>query len=296
MSARELFNLIDKCFFLSRLIAATSIDADESRHFHHHHHPSLDDTDFVPIIPSQVDPLISLLHGDPHLSPIDFFSSFYHNRHHLSTSRPFAVRQISSTTSTQQQQQHVTSTRAPTTFDPAILGSGDFAVMRGGTFYPENEEEHYGSGSTFYDSNAGRPFALPFERSKQQKPQQFSDNPFANFKDFADITAGADVSDFSNLVVIYANRNSTKHEPRNILEQLQLLDQQNESENRDETAEVFSTSSPIKSTKLSKFKTKLRSTKLKQKSYAEKKSQQSKKQNKIEETPIDYVDPLVAES
>ncbi|KAG5683829.1 hypothetical protein PVAND_013092 [Polypedilum vanderplanki] len=274
----------------------TSIVADESRHFHH---SAIDDSDFVPIIPSPIDPhpIISL-HSDPQLNPIDFFSSFYRNRHHLSTSRPFAVRHISSTTSTRQQQ-HVSSTHAPTTnFDSSLLGSGNFAIMRGGTFYPEENDEdyRYGSGTSFFD-NAGRPFALPLERPKQQKPQQFSDNPFANFKDFADITAGADVSDFSNLVVIYANRNSTKHEPRNILEQLQLLDQQNESENHE--TEVSSTSLPIKSTKLSKFKTKLRSTKLKQKEYAMKKVQkpkQEKKKNLLVEDNVDYVDPLVADS
>ena len=190
--------------------------------------------------------------------------------------------------------------------------------MRGGTFYEEGEEEqHYGSPSTFYDST-GRPVALP----QQQKPQHFSDDPFANFKDFADITAGADVSDFSHIVVIYANRNSTKHEPRNILEQLQLLDQESKSEEEEAPRET-ETSSPIKSTKLSKFKAKLRSTMLKSKDeeYAAKRKNKnvqmahtgSNKNNKgnnkkkdsksesgakeeEEETSIDYVDPLVADS
>ena len=185
------------------------------------------------------------------------------------------------------------STRAPTSsYDQSILGSGDFTVLRGGTFYPEGEEkknDFYGSGSTFFDSNSGRPFALPLEQS------HYSDDPFASFKDFADLTAGVD-SDFTNLVVIYANKNSTKHEPRNILEQLQMLDHQ-ESENHE--TEV-STSVPIKNMKLSKFKTKLRSTKP-QKVYFKKvqvpnKLKQSKETKSSSSPSVDYVDPLEADS
>lgn len=227
------------------------------------------------------------------------FSSHYRNGY-LSTSRPFSLRHISSTGTFNRL---TPSTRAPTSpsYDDqtkSILGSGDFTVLRGGTFYPEGEEkknDFYDSGSTFYDSSNGRPIALPLEQS------HYSDDPFASFKDFADITAGVD-SDFTNIVVIYANKNSTKHEPRNILEQLQMLDEQKESESESENHETevsTTTSVPIKNMKLSKFKTKLRSTKP-QKVYFKKvqvpnKLKQSK-ETKSSSSSIDYVDPLVADS
>lgn len=268
------------------LITDTSLAVSESRHF-----PRFEDSGFVPIIPSPIDPhpIISL-HSDPHIDPIlaqqKYFSSHYRNGY-LSTSRPFSLRHISSTSTLNE---ITSSTRAPPrSYDQSILGSGDFAVLRGGTFYPEGEEKNTES-TSFFDSNAGRPFALPLEQSHH------SHDPFASFKDFADITAGVD-SDFTNLVVIYANKNSTKHEPRNILEQLQLLDdQQRESENHE--TEV-STSVPIKNMKLSKFKTKLLGTKPPKELY--KKVHAPKKLNKGKETSsssssMDYVDPLVADS
>lgn len=146
--------------------------------------------------------------------------------------------------------------------------------MQGGTFYPENEKDREYYESEFYDADNGRPFTLPLER-----PKQNPEDPFANFKDFADITAGVD-TDFSHHVVVYANKDTSKHEPRNILEQLELIDQQN-----DEQTEV-EPSEPIKSATLSKFKTKLRSTKL-QKEY---------KKFKVPKSSADYVDPLVADS
>ncbi|KAL7028028.1 hypothetical protein ACKWTF_005700 [Chironomus riparius] len=270
---------------------------DESRHF-----PRFEDSGFIPIIPPPHNPHpILSLHSDPHLNPIleqeRIYSSHYRNGY-LSTSRPFSLRHISSTATFNRL---TPSTRAPTSTSSSydqtksILGSGDFTVLRGGTFYPEGEEkknDFYGSGSTFFDSNNGRPFALPLEQS------HYSDDPFASFKDFADITAGVD-SDFTNIVVIYANKNSTKHEPRNILEQLQLLDQQKESESENHETEVSTTSVPIKNMKLSKFKTKLLSTKP-QKVYFKKvqvpnKLKQSK-ETKSSSSSIDYVDPLVADS
>lgn len=223
--------------------------ADESRHY---------SSGFVPIIPPALNPIYA--HQD-------FFHSYY--RSTPSTSRPFAVRHLSSSNGYAS-----SSTISPTTpYDESLLGSGDFTIMRGGTFYPEGEERNRDYGSEFYDANNGRPFTLPLE--------QHPDDPFANFKDFADITAGVD-TDFSHLVVLYANKNSTKHEPQNILEQLELIDQQRE---KDETE--AKASEPIKSATLSKFKTKLRSTKL-EKEY---------KKFKVPKTSsVDYVDPLVADS
>lgn len=174
--------------------------------------------------------------------------------------------------------------------DDSILGSGDFTVLRGGTFYADGEKrrrpsyDYFGSGSSFYGSaDSGRPFALPLESP------HYSDDPFANFKDFADITAGID-SDFSNVVAVYAKHNSTKHEPNNILEQLQLIDEEKRAEEARSHRAEASTAEPIKITKLSKAKSKLLRTKL-------------SKEPKKKETPktksassVDYIDPLVADS
>lgn len=161
--------------------------------------------------------------------------------------------------------------------------------MRGGTFYPDGESrrrpihDYFGSGSSFQDSNSGRPFALPLES------QHYSDDPFANFKDFADITAGID-SDFSHFVAVYANKNSTtvKHEPKNILEQLEMIDEEKRNEDlRHQQAEA---QTPKPSKKLSKFKSKLTRTKL------TKVLKKPKHPKKAWESSSELIDPLVAES
>jgi hypothetical protein len=241
---------------------------------------------------------------NPSFAEQNFFPSFF--RSQVSTSRPFSLRHVGS--STRYFSGTSSSTRAPS-FDRSILGSGDFTVMRGGTFYPEGEDNsHEYYDSSFYDSNTGRPFAVPIEK---RKGQHYSDDPFADFKDFADITAGVD-SDFSHLVVVYANQNSTaeKHEPRNILEILNAssndddLQQPRQPQNENHETEVFletssttttTTNAPIKSTKLSKFKSKLRSTKLQRKENKKMQISQ-KKRASSSSLLVDYVDALVADS
>lgn len=219
-------------------------------------------------IPSQVD-----LHrkvnsnSDSKLNPVfaeqNFFPSFFRSNQQLPPSRPFSTRQTSSSTLGRFTSDYKSS------FDDEILGSGDFTIIRGGTFYPEGEgnfHRPYGSASSFFDSsNTGRPFALPLESSR------YSD-PFANFKDFADI-AGLD-TDFSQMVATYKE----KHEPRNILEQLQQIDE----EKSEERAHLLdSTIKPINNKKMSKIKAKLILSHLKEQKKAE---------------FIKNYDPLVAES
>lgn len=267
--------------------------ADESRQIN---------SGFVPIIPSQLDlhPVITL-NGDPHMNPIfaeqNYYSTFYRGGpNHLSTARPFTSRNAAKATASRYAP---SSTKSP--FDQSILGSGDFTVIRGGTFYPDIDDapsnDYYGSGTTtYYDSNTGRPFALPLERPQQP---HYSDDPFANFKDFADINAGVD-TDFSHFVVVYANRNETNvhHEPKNILE---LLEQQEKDDDdvgnsKQVMNDVISIKTPD-GLKLSKFKTKLFSTKKLSKEQKKKKQQHPKAINPSSTTPsTDYIDPLVAES
>lgn len=239
----------------------------------------------IPLQPSQIDPHPTESDGDTHLNPVfaeqNFFPTFF-RAGQFPPARPFSNRQIPGSSSPLRY-----SNVKPSGYDESILGSGDFSVLSGGTFYPEGEgrprpsHDYFGSGSSFHEtSNSGRPFALPLEAS------HYSDDPFAHFKDFADITAGID-SDFSHINVVYANKNSTsvRHEPKNILEQLQMIDEEKRNE---ELANQRAEALPSKPTKLSKFKSKLLITKL---TRVPSKFAYPKK-----ESPSDLIDPLVAES
>lgn len=250
---------------------------------------------FVPIVPSQIDPHPTItLNGESHLNPVfaeqNFFPSFFRSGHQLPSARPFSSRHVGGASSAGR---YISSTKSP--FDETILGSGDFTVLRGGTFYGDGEKkrrpnhDYFGSGSSFYESaNTGRPFALPLESP------HYSDDPFANFKDFADITAGID-SDFSHFVIVYANKNLTnaKHEPRNILEQLQLIEQEKREEGNGKQHTETSTTSRIEPKKLSKFKTKLFLMNL---TKEPKKKEATKKTLASSQLSSDYTDPLVADS
>lgn len=171
-------------------------------------------------------------------------------------------------------------------FDHTILGSGDFAVVRGGTFYPEeedNDDQRYQVKSDeffdpYFSGGHGKPIAEPLVAKKDLF---YPDDPFENFKDFADINVGSD-GQFSHFVVIYENKNSTKPHPshpspKNIFEQLQMLDQEKEREESEK-----------KLMKLSKYKTKLAKTKIVKK--------YKKKLGPKTEQSQDYTDPLLATS
>jgi hypothetical protein len=187
-------------------------------------------------------------------------------------------------------------------FDPAILGSGDFDVIQGGTFYPEGEHsvrqkinDYYPGGSnTFGIKNGhGRPNTQAFKGPRPYYPE----DPFEHFRDFADINAGNDPA-FSHFVVVYANKNATKphpthNNPRNIFEQLQLLDEEKKEDelafpDDDDDDYVLEKTKYKKKSKLSKFKTKLAATKM-EKKYKKKSSTKDK-------DFADYTDPLLAES
>ncbi|XP_036227690.2 uncharacterized protein [Bactrocera oleae] len=149
-------------------------------------------------------------------------------------------------------------------FDPTILGSGDFGVLRGGTFYPEEEMTYHTDDNSDFnqyygDANGhGRPSNEEFVQKYTYPEEQFAD-----FRDFADINTPAD-SAFSQFVVVYAAKNSTKTSihprPKNIFEQLELLDREKEQEEQEE-----------KKRRASKSKSKLSKTKL-QKKYKKKTS------------------------
>ncbi|XP_017464789.1 PREDICTED: uncharacterized protein LOC108358130 [Rhagoletis zephyria] len=146
-------------------------------------------------------------------------------------------------------------------FDPAILGSGDFGVLRGGTFYPEEEMSYHTDENSDFNQYYGDPngHGRPSNEEFVQK-YTYPEEQFADFRDFADINTPAD-SAFSQFVVVYAAKNSTKPSthprPKNIFEQLELFDREKEQEEKKRRA--------------SKSKSKLSKTKL-QKKYKKKTS------------------------
>lgn len=130
-----------------------------------------------------------------------------------------------------------------------ILGSGNFGVIKGGTFYPGNEaaessnyEEEY---SPYYQNGHGRPSSFYYN----QNPRPYQHEQFANFRDFADINTPS----YSQYIVVYANKNGTsetptpKKRPNNIFESLAQLDMSDENEE----------TTTVQPKKLSKFKRKL---------------------------------------
>ncbi|KAK4882193.1 hypothetical protein RN001_005512 [Aquatica leii] len=131
-----------------------------------------------------------------------------------------------------------------------LLGSGNFGVISGGTFYNDNEGDATGFENRFenyYQNGHGRPSLFLGKLAKASRNQQ-QQEPFANFRDFADINTPS----YSQYVVVYTNKHNSNlteqsinnKRPKNIIEQLAMIDQEN-----------TSTSAPEK--KLSKSKRKL---------------------------------------
>lgn len=253
---------------------------------------------FVPIIPrySRISRLVRTepIHTIAEKNPIAAEQKFYPNfRNSAPTahSRPFTRPNTAAAIAGRYS--------VDRSFDPAILGSGDFDVIQGGTFYPEGEHvvrpkisDFYKGTPTVFGSKNGhsRPNPQAFRGPRPYYPE----DPFEHFRDFADINAGDAGNAFSHYVVVYANKNSTKphpthNSPKNIFEQLQLLDQEKEDELAFpdyDTDDVLDKQKYKKTTKVSKFKTKLAATKL-EKKYKKKASPKDF---------ADYTDPLLAES
>jgi hypothetical protein len=189
------------------------------------------------------------------------FFPFYRSSPPLGHSRPFYQPQTEQQFATERYSQVPRSHSARSAFDQTILGSGDFSVIHGGTFYQEDdpplnsysESEYYNVNYNQKGHNGhGRPQAAPLIQKLR-----YPEDQFANFRDFADINTPADPA-FSHFVVVYANKNATVEEtahksPKNIIEQLELLDREKEAEERQK--------------KLSKNKLKLAKTKIAEKKY-----------------------------
>ncbi|XP_041980225.1 uncharacterized protein LOC121733888 isoform X3 [Aricia agestis] len=114
----------------------------------------------------------------------------------------------------------------------SVLGSGNFGIIRGGTFFAQNDEDFDEGFSSYYNNGHGRP-SNNVNYIANPRPN-YNQDQFANFRDFADINAPSG-SAYSHFVVVYANKNATLDEvseesrrvatrPKNIIETLEQLD------------------------------------------------------------------------
>lgn len=119
-----------------------------------------------------------------------------------------------------------------------LLGSGNFGVIKGGTFYANNKgsgdySNFEGDFNSYFHNGHGRP---SYHIGGPPNPRPYQHEQFANFKDFADINTPTD-RQYSQYVVVYVNKNGTKNDeevknnkPKNIFESLQLLDREDSSD------------------------------------------------------------------
>lgn len=128
--------------------------------------------------------------------------------------------------------------RAKFAAEQSLLGSGDFNVIKGGTFYQVSDQHPISAYREFYGNGNGNGHQRPYASPLVQKFPEVSSDPFFNFRDFADINVSNDAGQFSELYVVYASQNNTnlyskgheKHSSpktkriRNIKDQLDLID------------------------------------------------------------------------
>lgn len=156
---------------------------------------------------------------------------------------------------------------SPTTEIGGILGSGNFEVMSGGTFFSDNsdtESQFSDSYDTSYFNNNGHGRPAFYYGNSNPRPN-YNEEQFSNFRDFADISAP---TAFSQYVVVYANKNATVDDikdgkfvkldseeshlapnPKNIIERLAQIDE--------EQTVLPAEQVPEKKSKVSKGKSKL---------------------------------------
>lgn len=104
----------------------------------------------------------------------------------------------------------------------SALGSENFGVIKGGTFYREdNDAANNYQDDYYYQNGHSKP-----QFYHRDNPRPYKYEQFENFRDFADINAPS----YSEYVVIYAHKNdpskNTDSEIRanNVLERLEIID------------------------------------------------------------------------
>lgn len=197
-----------------------------------------------------------------------YIAPISHTRNYFSAGEPFSTTPRAPRLTGPR---NVESIPKASSFDTSILGSGDFGVLRGGTFYQDNDPTLFRSSESsndfsYYNNNKnghGRPQTAAYIQR-----YTYPEDQFANFRDFADINTPNEPA-YSHYVVVYRNRNGTavneqgeqqqqqerkRYEPKNILDQLRLLDEEKSATATERSAK-------------SKSKAKLKRTKLARGSY-----------------------------
>jgi len=107
--------------------------------------------------------------------------------------------------------------------DNNLLGSGNFEVVRGGTFY-ETDDENYHPG--FHHGGAHHPHGEDgdyYHHNGHSSPSGFGQQPgtdfFANFRDFADINPARSFS--HNYESLNLESAASERKPKNILDKLE---------------------------------------------------------------------------
>lgn len=220
--------------------------------------------------------------------PQNFFSTFFrdntqyiqpitHTRPYFQAGEPFSTTPRAPRLVSAHAHRSVESIpKASNAFDQSILGSGDFGVLRGGTFYQDNDP------TLFRSSESSNEFSYYNNKNGHGRPQTgayvqrytYPEDQFANFRDFADINTANDAS-YSHFVVVYTNRNGTvveqpkasaedeeaveenypvtrKYEPKNILDQLRLLDEEKAAQTTTERNSKSKSKLKLKRTKLTR--------------------------------------------
>lgn len=185
-----------------------------------------------------------------------------------------------------------------------LLGSGNFGVIPGGTFYDGGDGgSNYKSGSnndynSYYQNGHGRP---SFNFGGVPNTRAYKHEQFANFRDFADINAPAN-SAYSQYVVVYVNKNGTAeeadnigasqkltHRPKNIIESLALLDLENT-----EPTTVRANKEIVPENKVSKSKAKLAQVLPDKKDVRFKKLPAAEKSSSVHISRSEFHEPLLA--
>ncbi|XP_058974909.1 uncharacterized protein LOC101894288 isoform X2 [Musca domestica] len=198
----------------------------------------------------------------------NYFSTYYHHPSlpPLGHSRPYyqaTEEPFFRTYLNQQHQKHFLTKVRPqafTHYDSSILGSGDFGILRGGTFYSDEDLGYHqeSTGDFYYSDASSNSHSGPATEGFIQK-YTYPEEQFAQFRDFADLNAPSE-ADFSQYVVVYAPKNSSspktesRHGPNNIFEQLQQIDEEKAAEERKLKK---NTSSTLSSKKMKLVKTKI---------------------------------------
>uniref|UniRef100_A0AAG5DIS3 Secreted protein n=1 Tax=Anopheles atroparvus TaxID=41427 RepID=A0AAG5DIS3_ANOAO len=161
------------------------------------------------------------------------YPTFFRNIPPLGHSRPYYQ---STEAAIEQRYNKLRAPALPEVATSPLLGSGDFGVIKGGTFYYDTDAPSKGFADDFYglgyngNNGHGRPQLAFLVQKPHQKEEQFS-----NFRDFADINISNDPA-YSHHAPLYvpadaqdstgSTRSGARHEPENILDELRSLDRE----------------------------------------------------------------------